>query len=390
MSQKIIDTILERGVAEVIVKDDLRKKLESGKSLTIKLGIDPTGFDLTLGHAVVLRKLRQFQDAGHNIVLLFGTFTARIGDPTGKSQTRKPLTKEEILENSKNYIEQASKILDTKKIKVVYNGDWLEPMTFEDILKLAGNFTVAQMLERDMFQERIKAKREINMVEFLYPLMQGYDSVAIKADVEIGGTDQFFNLMCGRPIQKSYDQTPQNILTVQILEGTDGVEKMSKSLGNYIALMDEPKEIFGKLMSIPDALMPKYFETLTDIDLQKSQEKINANPRDAKVFLAKTIITWLHDETAADMAEKDFIQKFVKKEIPDEMPEILVSEPIGILDLLSKTTQFAPSNSEARRLVQGGSVSLDGEKITDPKHTIDLKVPQILKVGKRKFARLVP
>jgi tyrosyl-tRNA synthetase len=385
-----IHTLINRGTAQVIVKKDLEKKLQSGKKLRIKLGIDPTGADLTLGHTVVLRKLRQFQQAGHQIVLLFGTFTARIGDPTGKSQTRTPLTKEQILKNAKTYIDQASQVLDMEKVEVVYNGDWLEKMSFEDVLKLAGNFTVAQMMERDMFQKRKKEGKEINMVEFMYPLMQGYDSVPIKADVELGGTDQLFNLLAGRPIMQSHGLVPQNIMTMNILVGTDGTQKMSKSLGNYVAIFDTPNEMFGKIMSIPDTAMMDYFELLTDIDLLEAKKIITENPRNAKVALAKDVIQFFHSSEAADKAEQDFITKFIKKEVPDEMPDFTVSEnEIGILDLLTKITGFTKSNSDARRLVQAGAVSINGEKITDPKMMIHISAEsQVLKAGKRKFGRI--
>lgn len=385
-----INTLINRGTAQVIVREDLEKKLRSGKKLRIKLGIDPTGFDLTFGHTVVLRKLRQFQQAGHQIILLFGTFTARIGDPTGKSQTRTPLTKEQILQNAETYIDQASKVLDMKAVEIVYNGDWLESMSFEDVLKLAGNFTVAQMLERDMFQKRIKEGKEINMVEFMYPLMQGYDSVPIKADIELGGTDQLFNLLAARPIMQSNGMTPQNIITMNILVGTDGVQKMSKSLGNYIAIFDSANEMFGKIMSIPDKAMIDYFELLTDVDINIAREKINENPRNAKVFLAKEIISFFYEPKSADAAEQDFITKFVKKEIPEEMQSFAIKEnSIGILDLLTKETSFTKSNSEARRLVEAGAVSIDGEKITDPTYNVTINTaPKVLKSGKRNFGRI--
>ncbi len=387
--QNTIDLLLKRGVADVIVHDDLEKKLKSGKQLRIKLGIDPTGFDLTLGHAVVLRKLRQFQDAGHHIILLFGTFTGKIGDPTGKSQTRTALTDEQIRENMTDYLNQAGKVLDIEKVEVVNNGDWLSPMNFEDVLKLAGTFTVAQMLERDMYQERIKQGKEINLVEFLYPLMQGYDSVAIKADLELGGTDQTFNLLAGRKIQEHFGQTPQNILTVPILVGLDGHEKMSKSLGNYIALNDAPNDMFGKTMSIPDDVMLNFFELCTNVDLKDAAEKIKESPRDAKVWLGQEIVKLYHGAEAAEAAYQDFLTKFVKKDIPDEMPEFEIGKKeIGILDLIANETQFAASTSEARRLIQQNAVSLDGDKITDPNAIISISGEHVLKVGKRKFGRI--
>lgn len=385
-----IEQILDRATTHVVVRKDLEKKLKSGKQLRIKLGIDPTGADLTLGHSVVLRKLKQYQDAGHQIVLLFGSFTAQIGDPTGKSKTREPLTKEQVLKNAETYIEQASKVLDMKDVEVVYNGDWLEKLKFENILELASVFTASQMMQRDMFQERIKAGGEVNLVEFLYPLMVSYDSVAIKADVEAGGSDQYFNLLCGRPMQEHFGQAPQNVFTTKLLVGTDGKEKMSKSLGNYIALNDEPKEIFGKIMSVPDSALEDYYECLTDRNMKESQKHIKTDPRGAKIQLAQDIIVWLYDEEAAKDAFKDFETKFVKKETPDEMPEFSVSESsIGVLDLITKVCGFASSNGEARRLVIGGGITFDGEKITDPQTVVSLEGGQVLKVGKRKFARIM-
>lgn len=388
-SQKTIDTILNRATSNVLVRKDLEKKLKSGTPLRIKLGIDPTGSDLTLGHSVVLRKLKQYQDAGHQIILLFGSFTAQIGDPTGKSKTREPLTKEQVLKNAETYIDQASKVLDMEQVEVVYNDVWLEKLNFTDILELASVFTASQMMQRDMFQERIKAGGDVNLVEFLYPLMVSYDSVAIKADVEAGGSDQYFNLLCGRPMQEYFGQVPQNIFTTKLLVGTDGKEKMSKSLGNYIALLDEPKEIFGKIMSIPDTALEDYYECLTDLEMKAVIEHINFDPRGAKIKLAKDIIMWLHDAAAAEDAFKDFETKFVKKEIPDDIEEFEVDEPeIGILDLITSICNFAESNSEARRLVTGGGVSINGEKIEDPKAMLQIKGGEVLKVGKRKFGKL--
>ncbi len=385
---KLISTLLNRGTADVIVRDQLEKKLQSGKQLRVKLGIDPTGSDLTIGHAVVLRKLKQFQDAGHQVVLIFGTFTGRIGDPTGKSQTRTALTEDDIRANMATYKEQAGKILNIDKCEIHENGTWLSPMNFEDILKLAGTFSVSQMMEREMYQERMKAGKEINLVEFFYPLMQGFDSVAIKSDIELGGTDQLFNNLAGRKIQDRYGQPSQHVLTVPILVGTDGVEKMSKSLGNYIALNDSATEMFGKTMSIPDNVMMNYFELCTDTDLDVASKKIKESPRNAKVFLAQEIVRLYHGDEAADAALADFEQKFVKKEIPDDMPEFSVSEETGILDIIVSVCAFASSNSDARRLVQQGAVTLDGEKITDPKAMISITGSQVLKAGKRKWARL--
>ena len=386
---QLISTLLDRGTADVIVRKELEQKLSSGKKLRVKLGIDPTGFDLTLGHAVVLRKLKQFQDAGHQVVLIFGTFTGRIGDPTGKSQVRTALTEAEIRENMKTYKEQAGKILDISQCEIHENGDWLSPMNFEHILELAGTFTVSQMLEREMYQERIKAGKEINLVEFFYPLMQGYDSVEVHSDLELGGTDQLFNNLAGRKIQEKFGQVPQNVLTVPILVGTDGVEKMSKSLGNYIALNDSATEMFGKTMSIPDTVMLNYFELCTDIDLKIAEEKIKESPRNAKIFLAQEIVRLYHGDKAADEALHDFEQKFVKKEVPDDMPEFSVGKSeIGILELISTVCDFTKSNSDARRLVQQGAVTWDGEKITDPNAVIQIAGEHVLKAGKRNWGKI--
>lgn len=391
--QNQIEEILNRGIAEINVKSDLSEKLKAGKKLRVKFGIDPTGFDLTLGHAVPLRKLKQFQDAGHHIILLFGNFTAQIGDPTGKSQTRKVLTKADVMQNAATYLEQAGKIIDTNKIEVVYNADWLENMSFSEVLKLAGNFTVAQMLERDMFQERIKNNREINLVEFMYPLMQGYDSVPLKADVEIGGTDQLFNMMCARPIQKSNGQEPQNVITVPILVGTDGHEKMSKSLGNYIALTDTPREMFGKTMSIPDDVILNYFELATEVsmdEIQKIKKDLEAgiNPRDIKIRLGKEIVKLYHSVKDADQAEEEFINMFQKKGKPDEIEEIsLEKTEYNIVDLISET-QMVSSKSDARRMVEQGAVKVNDEKIDSYEKIIQIGDGVLVQVGKRKFLKI--
>lgn len=384
-----VSQLLTRGVSEVNVRSDLEKKLNSGKKLRIKFGVDPTGFDLTLGHAVVLKKLADFQKQGHQICFLFGNFTAKIGDPTGKDKTRKVLTDADISANSARYLEQAGKILDIEKCEIFKNADWLSKMDFGAVLNLAGTFTVAQMLHRDMFQKRISENREINMVEFFYPLMQGYDSVPMRADLELGGNDQLFNMMAARHIQPHYEMAPQNVLATKLLVGTDGHEKMSKSLGNYIAILDTSAEKFGKIMSVPDTTMLDYFECLTDLDLSEAKSLIEENPRDAKVQLAKIIITWLDSAEAADLAEQDFLQKFVKKEVPDEMPEFKLEESsIGILNLISGVCKFSQSNSEARQMIKGGGVSIDGEKITDPQFIFEATGSHVLKVGKRKFGRI--
>ena len=383
--------LLTRGVSSISVEKSLLKKLNSEKPLRIKFGIDPTGSDLTLGHAVVLKKLADFQKLGHKIILLFGTFTAQVGDPSDKSETRKILSPDEVLTNCATYLEQVEKILNIKECEVVHNGDWFEKFSPQDFLHLTAQKSVAQILSRDDFKKRFEAGTDIALIEFLYPLLQGYDSVVLKNDLEIGGNDQLFNLLVGRDLQKKYEvKALQDIMTTKLLVGTDGTEKMSKSLGNYIALMDKPSEIFGKIMSIPDTAMLDYFECLTDLDLQNITKISQEKPRDTKVLLAKTIITWLHDEESANQAEQDFIQKFVKKEIPDDIATIKISATeIGILDLITKECNFANSNGEARRLITGGGVSLNSEKISDPLLQIKIEDGMILKVGKRKFAKLV-
>lgn len=389
-----IEKLLTLGVAEVIVKEDLKTKLKSGKKLRIKLGIDPTGFDLHLGHMVVVHKLREFQDLGHQIVLLFGNFTGQIGDPTGKDQTRSLRTQQELEENAKDYIRQVSKLLDVEKLEVRWNADWLAPLTFSDVVTLASQFTVAQMLERDMFQERMKKGQPISVHEFMYPLMQGYDSVALEADVELGGTDQTFNLLAGRTLQKAYGQEPQNILTVPILVGTDGTQKMGKSTGNYIAVADSPEEMFGKTMSIPDELILNYFELAArvesnELDQVKKRLSDGENPRNLKMELAKKIIALYHGEAAAAQGEEHFKQVFQKKELPDEIEETALDEKNWNLVDLIEHLGLSASKGEARRLIQGGGVKWNQEKVTEIDAKIELgSEQQLLQVGKRKFRRV--
>jgi tyrosyl-tRNA synthetase len=386
-----IDRLLTRGVVDVIQQKDLEEKLQSGKKLRIKFGIDPTGSDLHLGHAVPLRKLKQLQDAGHQIVLLFGTFTGKIGDPTGKDKLRQPLTDEEIAQNMATYLEQAGKILDIKNVEIVKNGDWLSNMTFDKVLELAGTFTASQMMQRDMFQKRIEKGLDINLVEFFYPLMQGYDSVAIEADVEIGGTDQLFNLMAGRQIQERFAKTPQNILTVPILEGTFGEEKMSKSLNNYIGLTESPREIYGKTMSIPDHLIWKYLELLTDIPRIDITEWITSkHPRDAKMALARELVTMLHSHEDAVAAQEEFIRMFAEKGLPDDIPEMTI--PAGSYNILDVVTManVCDSNSECRRMIAQGAVKWNDEKQEDLESQVEINNKEaILQVGKRKFMKIV-
>ncbi len=393
-TKEILSAILDKGVADVIVRKELEEKLKSGKKLRVKLGIDPTGADLHLGHMVPLRKMRQFQDAGHTAVLLFGNFTGQIGDPSGKAEARPLKTQIELEENAKHYLAQASKVLDTEKIEVVWNADWLGKLTFSDVTRLASVFTVQQMMERDMFQDRLKAKAPIYVHEFMYPLMQGYDSVAIQADVELGGTDQTFNLLAGREIQRSYGQTPQCVLTVPILEGTDGVKKMGKTTGNYIGINEDPKDMYGKTMSIPDNLIVRYFELTTNLSIDEIND-INSkllsgeNPRNLKMRLAREIVTIYHSAAAATEAEEHFIQVFSKKELPDEIPKIKLSGTnMNIVDIMIEL-KACPSKGEARRLIQGGAVKYNGEKIEEFMSTITITGDSILQIGKRGFYKLV-
>lgn len=388
---QLISTLLDRGTADVIVRKELEQKLSSGKKLRVKLGIDPTGFDLTLGHAVVLRKLKQFQDLGHTVVFLFGGYTATIGDPTGKNETRPVLTEKEVEENAATYLEQAGKILDISKCEVRNNKEWLKKMSLTDGLELMSKKSAQQILARKDFKERMKKEVDIHLQEFLYPMLQGYDSVVLKSDIEIGGSDQLFNILVGRDLQKKYGfEQGQEVLTMKILVGLDGVEKMSKSLGNYIALDDSATDMFGKIMSISDDAMLDYFELCTDIDLKLAAEKIKESPRNAKVFLAQEIVRLYHGDKAVDEALRDFEQKFVKKEVPDDMPTFHVKKSeIGILELISAVCNFTKSNSDARRLVQQGAVTIDGEKITDPNMVIRILGEQVLKAGKRNWGRII-
>ncbi|MEN8192737.1 MAG: tyrosine--tRNA ligase [Bacteroidota bacterium] len=392
--------IITRGTSEIIPEEELIKKLQksfdSGKPLNIKLGCDPTRPDLHLGHAVVLRKLAQFQELGHQAILIIGDFTALIGDPSGRNSTRPPLSQEEIEENAKSYFEQAYKILDKEKTKIVYNSEWLGKMNFAEVIKLSSKYTVARMLERDDFTNRFKSGVPISMHEILYPLAQAMDSVAIESDVELGGTDQKFNLLVGRDIQREHDMEPQVILTMPILVGTDGVEKMSKSYDNYIGISDQPKDIYGRTLSIPDDIIYNYFELATDISsnelnvIKDSLEKSDTNPRDIKRKLARKLVEMYHSEDASIQAEQEFDNIFINKGIPEDIPEYKPeSESKPIIDLIT-TVKFAPSKGEARRLIQQGGVSVDGEKITDLYQEISFDSEKILKVGKRKFIKLLP
>ncbi len=390
--------LIKRGVVELLPEEELVKKLErsikKGKPLVIKQGFDPTAPDIHLGHTVGIRKLKHFQDLGHQVVVIIGDYTAMVGDPSERNSTRPRLTHEQVLKNAKTYQEQFFKILDAKKTVIRFNGEWFGKMSFAEIMELASKFTVARMLERDDFAKRYGSQQPISIHEFFYPLMQGYDSVMIKADVEIGATEQKFNLTIGRDIQREYGQEPQVILTLPVLEGLDGKQRMSKSIGNYIGIDEDPREMYGKTMSIPDELIYRYFELVTDVDstqLKRIKEQLadpKVNPRDLKMQLAHTLVRMYHGEEAADHAAQEFRKVFVKKDIPDEMPEVLLKTVQMRIDNLLIATKTAVSKSEARRLISGGGVSLDGEKITDPFYLADLKDGQILKVGKRKFVKI--
>lgn len=359
------------------------------RKIRLYLGIDPTGAHLTLGHAVQLTKLQQFADLGHDVILLIGNGTVRIGDPTGKDSTRPMLSDEEIRANFEDWKRQASKVLDFDKITIKYNGDWLDALTYADMVKLLASVTVQQLMERDMFQDRMKAGKPIHGHEIMYPLLQGYDSVAMEVDLEMGGTDQTFNMLMGRTLLRQYKNREKWVLTNPIINGTDG-RKMSKSYGNYVALDEAPNEMFGKIMSMKDEEMATYFEIFTQEDLEAAKALIKTSPRDAKVKLAKHIVTWLHSADDAEAAYQDFVTKFVKHEVPQDIPDFSVgSDSIGILDLITKICGFASSNGEARRMVEQGGVSLDGEKIENPKAEVQISSePQVLKVGKRKFGQI--
>ncbi len=393
--------LIKRGAFEIIPEEELIHKLEKSykenKPLKIKLGCDPTRPDLHLGHSVVLRKLAQFQSLGHDAILIVGDFTGMIGDPSGRNSSRPPLSFEEARENGKSYFEQASKILNKEKTRIVYNSEWLGKMHFEDVIKLASKYTVARMLERDDFTKRYKGGIPILMHEILYPLAQAMDSVAIESDVELGGTDQKFNLLVGRDIQREFGASPQVILTMPLLVGTDGSEKMSKSLDNYIGINDPPKEIYGKTLSIADELIYSYFELTTDVtydELKSIKESLTdkgVNPRDIKRKLARILVAMYHSEEEAVSAETEFDNIFVKKGLPDDIPEFRAETGLkesNILDLIV-TVGFAPSKAEARRLVQQGGVTIDGDKISDIAGTVKFDHDKILKVGKRNFIKII-
>ncbi len=383
--------IIERGTDEILPLDELKKKLEKNKPLRIKLGMDPTAPDLHLGHTVVINKLKQLQDLGHEIIFLIGDFTGMIGDPTGKNVTRKPLTKDEVLENAKTYEEQVFKILDKDKTKIAFNSEWMSKMSSADMINLASKHTVARMLERDDFSKRYKSEQAISIHEFLYPLVQGFDSVALQSDMELGGSDQKFNLLVGRDLQKQAGMEPQVILTMPLLEGLDGVQKMSKSLENYIGIDESPDSMFGKIMSISDELMWRYlellsFESLETIESWKKEVSDGENPRNIKFRLAEEIITRFHDTDQAKKAQQNFIDRFAKNQTPDEMDEFSFLKGIKIANLL-KDSNLASSTSEALRMIKQGAAKIDGEKITDKDLEPEVGTA-VYQVGKRKFARV--
>lgn len=387
--------IIKRGADEILVEDELVAKLKSGKPLRIKAGFDPTAPDLHLGHTVLINKLRQFQDLGHEILFLIGDFTAMIGDPTGKSATRPPLTRDQVIENAQSYEHQIYKILDPEKTLVMFNSSWMNAMDSAELIQLAGKHTVARMLERDDFSKRYNNGQSISIHEFLYPLIQGYDSVAMKADIELGGTDQKFNLLVGRQLQEQYGQKPQVVLTMPILEGLDGVQKMSKSLGNYIAIDEPANEMFGKIMSISDDLMWRYFELLsfrpmTEIESYKQEMEAGKNPRDIKFILAEELVDRFHEMGAGKAAMDEFISRFQKGAMPDDIEEknVPVSDEGLAIGNLLKEAGLVASTSEAMRMIKQGAVKIDGEKISDSKMVVVQNSVHIYQVGKRRFAKV--
>ncbi|BDU49795.1 tyrosine--tRNA ligase [Haliovirga abyssi] len=393
-------SILKRGVEDLISEEELRKKIkksiETGKPLKVKFGIDPTGNSIHIGHAVPIRKLKQFQDLGHTVQFLIGTYTAKIGDPTGKSETRKVLSDDEINENIKGYLEQVGKILDIDKTEIRYNGEWLSKLTMEEILNLTSQFTVSQMISREDFSKRLKENKPVSLVEFMYPILQGYDSVALECDVELGATEQKFNLLRGRDLQKYFNQEQQVCMMMPILEGTDGVNKMSKSLNNYIGITEAPNDMFGKVMSISDELMINYYEMATEIpleDIRKMEEDIKSgvlHPMEAKKRLGEEIVKLYHNEESAKAARDYFEKMFSKKDIPDDIPEIKVEEnEMAVIDLIFEKIKFGKSKSEARRLIKGNGFRINGEVFNDINGTIKMMDGMILKAGKKKIVKII-
>ena len=392
MSQQIEE--IKRGVEELIPESELTERLKLKPQLTVKAGFDPTAPDIHVGHTVLINKMRQFQELGHKVVFLIGDFTAMIGDPSGKSATRPPLSRDEIDANAATYKEQVFKILDPHRTVIRYNSEWFGNMGADGMIRLAAQHTVARMLERDDFSKRFQAEQPISIHEFLYPLVQGQDSVALECDIELGGTDQKFNLLVGRELQKQAGQLPQMILTMPLLEGLDGVQKMSKSLGNYIGITDAPNEMFGKLMSVSDDLMWRYFELLSfrsldEIQGLRDRVENGENPRDIKFLLGQEIVARFHDQKAAEAAQQDFLQRFQKGGMPDDMPEVEISITDGAIPIanLLKDAGLCASTSDAMRMVKQGAVRIDGERVEDPRKSIEKGVA-VYQVGKRKFARI--
>lgn len=387
--------ILRRGAHEIIREDELRARLDSGRPLRVKAGFDPTAPDLHLGHTVLVNKLRQFQDLGHHVLFLIGDFTGMIGDPSGRSATRQPLTPEDVRRNAETYREQIFRILDPERTEVVFNSTWMDAMTSAEMIQLAARYTVARMLERDDFHRRYQANQSIAIHEFLYPLVQGYDSVALRADVELGGTDQKFNLLVGRELQREYGQAPQVIVTTPILEGLDGVQKMSKSLGNYIGIREPAAEMFGKLMSISDALMWRYFELLSlrplsEVAALQREVEAGMNPRDVKFQLADELVTRFHDARAAARAREEFVARFQRGAMPSEMARHELAAPAAGLPIASalRDAGLVPSTSEALRMLKQGAVRIDGERVSDRDLRLPAGAEHVLQVGKRRFARV--
>jgi tyrosyl-tRNA synthetase len=387
------EEFFQKGISEIIDEKSLKEKLKSGKKLRIKYGVDPTRPDIHIGHAVSMWKLKELQDEGHTIIFLIGDYTTKIGDPSGRNTTRPMLTDKEIKENAKTYFEQASLILDLSKAEVRYNSEWLAELTFNDILQIAGKFTVAQIIERDDFEKRLKSGNDIGLHEMFYPLMQAYDSVVLKADVEFGGTDQKFNILAGRDLQKKMHQVPQDIILVKLLVGTDGKIKMSKSVDNYIGITEAPNSMFGKTMSILDSMIIEYFSLATlmsikEVERIEAELKSGANPRDLKMKLAGEIVELYHGKEAAKAAKEEFISVFSKKELPKDIPEIAIEEGTYDLPLFLVTLGAAASNSEARRLIEQGGLKIDEAKVTDWKAQVGVKKGMLIQVGKMKYYRI--
>lgn len=374
---------------DLVSREELEEKLKSGRPLRVKYGADPSAPDLHLGHVVGLNKLREFQDAGHTVVFIIGDFTAMIGDPSGRSQTRKPLSREQVQANAQTYQAQVFKVLDPARTEVRFNSEWLAPLSFEDVIRLTAHVTVAQLLARDDFAKRYTDHAPISLVEFLYPLIQAYDSVIVKADIELGGTDQLFNLLLGRELQKVFGQPPQVVMTLPLLEGLDGVQKMSKSLGNYVGVTDPPKDMFGKIMSINDELMWRYYELVQCATPDQIAEARALHPREAKDRLARAIVARFHGEAAALEASEEFARVFSQSQLPSDIPQVAIAESaLGIAQLLVRCG-LASSNSEARRLVEQGAVRIDEERIHDPRVQISIRKGMIIRAGKRGFAKII-